>query len=658
VKKKLHLSYLSAGIALLTFIVYTVSLRNKFIDWDDPSYVTRNLHIRFLNIAFVKWAFFDFYMSNWHPLAWFSHALDYALWRLNPAGHHLTNNLLHAANTFLVVSCIALLLQTAKQRSASHTREFLTERAILITAAVTGLLFGLHPIHVESVAWISERKDLLCAFFFLLSIIAYLKFAERQWTAAGRSGPESLFNKYYLLSLGSFALALLSKPMAVTLPMVLLMLDWYPLERITSFRTCISRIKEKIPFFIFSLGSSMLTVLAQQGGGAIKSVEFAPFSTRLLVAAKALVAYIGKIVFPVNFVPFYPYPSHPSLFSASYGSAVLLVAGITVLCLVLAKTQKVWLSVCVYYGVTLAPVLGLVLVGKQSMADRYTYLPGLGPFLVIGLLVAWADSRIARDGRAIARNTGDAAAALVLIILISLTVLQIGVWKDSIVFWSRVIRNFPSEAPFAYKNRGLAYAELKQYEMAMDDYNKSLSLDNTDHQAFTARGALYGALGRPDKALEDFNTAVLLDPDFYETYYHRALVSVSMGKLDDAATDLDRAISRNPFSERVLFSRASLYIKKGQLDKAIECLDKAIALNPANADLFLTRGAVYVMNNSNEKALADMNKAIDLNSHLAVAYYNRGTIHQRIGNAELARTDFRTACNNGFDQACVVLKGM
>ncbi|MGD0283667.1 MAG: hypothetical protein ABSB95_15050, partial [Dissulfurispiraceae bacterium] len=360
--------YFVAGlVSLLTFSVYLSCIHNEFVAWDDDHYIYENLHLHPLNAAFFRWAFSAFYAANWHPLTWVSHALDYAVWGLNPLGHHLTNNILHAVNTFIVVVLVVKLLETwhasRQQNPARHPSQD------LIIAAVTGLLFGLHPLHVESVAWVSERKDLLCAMFFLLSVLAYT-------------------NKHYLLVVFLFALALLSKPMAVSLPAVLLILDWHPFNRISSVKSFLSAFLEKLPLIALSIVSSVLTVLAQKAEGAMQPFEVTPLSSRVLVAAESLLSYLWKMVWPVNLIPYYSYPGNVSLFSAEYFLSVIIVFGITAACLIMVKKQKLWLAAWGYYVITLLPVLGIVQVGGQAMADRYTYLPSLGPFILIGLIGA------------------------------------------------------------------------------------------------------------------------------------------------------------------------------------------------------------------------------------------------------------------------------
>ena len=233
---------IASSVAVVTFMVFLPSLWNGFVNWDDGDYVYKNYFIRSLDAQLLKAAFAEFHYANWHPLTWLSHAFDYALWGLNPLGHHLTNNILHALNTLIVVFLAMQLMEIFKKTGEERgTKTFLNDRMIMITGATAGLLFGLHPMHVESVAWVSERKDLLCAFFFLLTIIAYTNYVT--WLNGGISSnfASRFSNKKYLLAIGLFILSLLSKPMAVTLPLVLLILDWYPFRRMNSARLASKR---------------------------------------------------------------------------------------------------------------------------------------------------------------------------------------------------------------------------------------------------------------------------------------------------------------------------------------------------------------------------------------------------------------------------------
>ena len=308
-RKHVH-HYLAGVIALITFAVYLPALRCGFVYLDDDVNILNNNHIHALDGGFFKWAFTDVSLSYWQPVNWMSHALDYALWGLNPAGHHLTNIVLHALVSFFVVLLVIRLLEAANHAgSQSLPVPDRDDRAILIAGGVSGLIFGMHPLHVEVAAHVANRPDLFCAFFFLLSILAYVRYG----TAGSRvplereAGPLFL-NRNYLLSLFFFLLALASKPMAITLPVVLLILDHYPLERKLSLRSRANVLTEKIPFFAFSLIMTAVTVWGQKVQGKMSSLEEASLPTRLLVAAKALAVYLVKMAVPLGLSPFIPIP--------------------------------------------------------------------------------------------------------------------------------------------------------------------------------------------------------------------------------------------------------------------------------------------------------------------------------------------------------------
>ncbi len=515
IRKTHNLHYLLAAlVSAITFLLYLPSLQHRFLNWDDPLYVSENPYICSFDLGFLKWAFSSFRASNWHPLTWISHAIDYAFWGLNPLGHHLTNIILHAANTFVVVLVAIGLAGFRKDKTINTSSAlFSDKRALLIMGGVTGLLFGLHPAHVESVAWVAERKDLLCALFFLLSIIQYAKYATVKDIGAVLS-ISGFFSKYYLMALGLFVLALLSKPMAISLPVVLLILDWFPLRRIASMKSFLLAFMEKLPFICLSLISAMLAVMAHRG--AVVPLKNIPLSSRMLVAAKSLLFYLWKIILPVNLIPYYPYPLDVSLFSLEYIFSVTFVVIITAACVVLLKKHAFLLPAWSYYLVTLIPVLGIVQVGGQAMADRYLYLPSIGPFLIVGLLAAWvfrlADSLSKR--RLIALRAGAVTAILWFIVLSFLTFQQIGVWKSDIDLWSYVIEKDPERVPLAYENRGVALEGEGRLKEAVADYGKAIALSPENAQWFVNRGLVLLRLGQFDPAIADFKRACELGDSF------------------------------------------------------------------------------------------------------------------------------------------------
>jgi lipoprotein NlpI len=617
--------YLAGLISLITFAVYLHALQNDFVALDDDAYIFDNLHIRSFNLSFLRWAFLGFYASNWHPLTWMSHALDYALWGLNPLGHHLTNIILHAVNTFLVV-VLAMRLREALTWTTEQIRPatFLREWTMLITGGVTGILFGLHPLHVESVAWVAERKDLLCALFFLLSIMAYTNAVRRIGHGAERIrlAPDAL-----LSALCFFILALLSKPMAVTLPVVLLILDWYPFNRIHSLKTLRSMLVEKLPFMALSLVSSILTVLAQGAGRAIVPITFVPVPVRLLVAARSLIVYLWKMAVPANLVPFYPYPENASLLSGKYLLAVACVVAITVTCLVLAKKQKLWLSGWGYFVITLVPVIGIVQVGGQAMADRYTYLPGLGPFLITGCTAAWLFDRMNATKKRWMPSVniiGVAAIVLTSLLMVYLTFQQIGVWRNSLVVLNYILDKEPHTSPQVYLYRGMALEKSGQPERALEDYNQAIALDPSYSDAYLFRGMLYQKKGQADNAIKDFSRSILLDPSSGKAYFNLGVI----------------------------------YAETGLYGQAIENFSNSLTRDPTFADAYANRGIAYALSGRQDSALADFNKAIELNERSPDAYFDRGKLYYSTRRKELALADFQKACDLGDASGCEALQDL
>jgi tetratricopeptide (TPR) repeat protein len=589
---------LAGFVFLLTVVVYGAALRNEFVNWDDGVYVVENRHIRSLGGEFFKWAFFNFYASNWHPLTWISHALDYSLWGLDPLGHHLTNIILHAVNAFLVVVLAMRLLAAFKERAAlSGSRSFLNDRAILIAAGTTGLLFGLHPLHVESVAWVAERKDLLCALFFLLSMMAYVGYADGvsdKAHRAERTGSASCAihfafctNKHYLLAIGFFILALLSKPMAVTLPAVLLILDWRPFHRISSPKVFLQVLMEKIPFAAFSLASSIVTIMAQKSGGALAAFDALPLPVRMMVAAKSITDYLMRMVLPLDLIPFYAYPraADVSLFHSPYLPAVFFLLAITTLCVVLAKKGEALLPAWGYYVITLVPVLGIVQVGSQAAADRYAYLPGLGPFLLAGLGAAWIAAKTdAVRGRS--RRTGirlliGALAAASLITLTGLTIRQLSIWRNSVILWTSTIEKAP-DAAFPRMMRAVAFKKTGQNERAIEDYAAAISLAPQGFIAYYNLGNIYLQEGRIDDAIELYQRALALKPDYAEGHNNLAAALEEKGLLDQAIEHYRMVVALKPDYAEGHYNLGLAYGEKGLLESAEEQLRTAVALDTEN----------------------------------------------------------------------------
>jgi tetratricopeptide (TPR) repeat protein len=699
--QKRYRYYLAAIVSLATLSLYLVALRHEFVIWDDPEYVLNNYQIRSLDWAFLRWAFSTFYASNWHPLTWISHALDYAVWGLNPFGHHLTNIVLHAANTFLVVILYMKLRDIWTARTLTSVRADAREgQRGLIAAGVAGLLFGMHPVHVESVAWVSERKDLLCGLFYLLSLLTYANYVRLRGGGPGtgqlRSIRSLLQERTYLLSIAFCMLALMSKPMAVSLPVVLLILDWYPFKRFNSLASFQAAFLEKLPFILLSTIVAILTIMAQRTGGAMSLMSIVPLWGRVLVAAKALIAYLGHMAMPVGLSPFYPYPKPQEIAHVFPRELTLYLLVIAIIAILYSKMRDraFFLAAAAYYVVTLIPTLGILQVGVQSMADRYTYLPSLGPFFIVGSVSAWGWDRSAmlKQWARPARYCIAFAGASLLVFLSLATLRQVSIWKNSIDLWSFVIEhNSDDDAyAFAYMNRGLAYAEKGNIDLAMKDYDRTIALDPSYAQAYINRGVLYGKLGQQDRAREDYDAAIARDPSNGLAYYNRGIVFGELGQVQRAIEDYSVAIKLNSSFPSAFSNRGMLFDKMGRYDLAIEDFTTAIslrpgytddhirrgrafkeqglfilaledyttaiALDPGSAEAFNGRGVVYKHLEQFEQAMADFDKAIALNSSFYQAYCNRAVVLGRMGHDESAVSDYSKALSLRPDLAQIYVE--
>jgi len=513
--------------SLITFLAYIPSLGNGFVNWDDPGYVYDNPAIRSIDAHFLKLIFTKPILSNWHPLTMLSYGLDFLFLGFNPLSFHLTNVILHASNVFLVFVLAVRLIERLTPGTGGRINA-------LAAGLTTSLLFGLHPLHVESVSWVSERKDVLCAFFFLLSILAYLEYA----------GPLSGKKKLsYVGALFFFILSLLSKPMAVSLPFVLLILDFYPLGRFQGPGEGGAKraLLDKIPFFVLSAASAMLTVWAQRSGTAYNGFQFSLLPLRIVLASRAYAFYLYKMFLPLNLAPFYPYPRDLRIFSYEYLGAMAVFVSMTFFCVFRLKRHRAISAVWFYYLITLLPVIGIVTVGEQAAADRYTYLPCLGLFILAG----------AGAGYLFERTRAEAAVALILAVLVmsaltALTVRQEAIWKDSISLWTYAIEKFPGAVPTAYYDRGLAYQGRGDYPSAVKDYNAAIALNPGYIRYYINRGFSYREMGSFDLAVRDFNKAIELDPRYVKAYLNKGLAYLRRGEYEKAVNDFRTAVSLDP----------------------------------------------------------------------------------------------------------------
>jgi Flp pilus assembly protein TadD len=527
------------ALVLVTLAVYWQVNHYDFVNLDDDRYVTGNTQVAAgMTPDTVRWALVTMDVDGmWHPLVWLSFLSDYHLFGLHAGGYHLTNLIFHILSSVLLFWLFHRMTKN------------------IWPSAFVAALFALHPLHVESVAWISERKDVLSAFFWMLTLSLYVFYTEKP--AAGR----------YLPVLFSFVLALMSKPMVVTLPLILILLDYWPLGRFASRKggLVLWQLKEKSPFLILSVLFSVITVYGQQGASYIKNI---PLSARLANVPVALVTYLEKTFLPHAMTVFYPFPAQIPAWQVIAASVLILF--ITLAAVVTAKRMPYFFTGWFWFAVTIAPVSGIIQSGEQAMADRYHYLPSIG----VAVAAAWGIASLVKS-ETVKRKFLFPAGIIFLAVMAFLSWRQCGYWSDSYELWNHALSvtednylahdsmgqvlaaggeytgaverfnaaiSIAPDFVNAYYNRGTAYIQLQQYQKAIDDFTRAIDLKPSDAvYAFSNRGAVYYSLGRFREAIADYSEAIRLKADDTEAYYNRGLAHLQLGENAPGCRDAQKA---------------------------------------------------------------------------------------------------------------------
>ena len=601
--KKFLVIFVYSVLTLSTLLVFWQVSKFDFVNYDDNGYVYENLHVlNGLTTDNIIWAFTTCCLGYWQPLTWLSLILNCQLFGPEPGWFHLVNVFLHLANTLLLFAVL-------KKMTGS-----------LWPSAFVAAAFALHPMHVESVAWIAERKDVLSALFWMLTLLAYVSYVKR---------PAAL---RYLVTITIFAFGLMAKPMLVTLPFVLLLLDYWPLNRFTAefaekkneINSACSAVRpgrrlliEKIPFFVLSAVSSVITFLTQQAGGVIVDTKTIPLTNRVGNVFLSYAAYMGKMFWPQNLAVHYPFNAGGSVALGQFLPYALLLVGVSFLVLVFWRTRKYLLVGWFWFVGTLIPVIGLVQFTGSSYADRFTYIPYIGLFIMIAwglsqLLSKWPQRKIALG-------------SLVVIVLTTLGISahqQVSYWSNSIALFSHALE-VTQNNDVAYNNRGFAYLKLGRSQEAIEDCSQAIRIKSDFVEAHSNRGAAYIDLGRCQEAIEDCSQAIKIKPDFADAYSNRGAAYIKLDRLQEAIEDFNQAIRlkpthadahnnlawifatspdpniRNPslaislaqeacnatnfMNPAVLDTLAAAYASKGRFTDAVETAQKALGLaNSAN----------------------------------------------------------------------------
>ena len=600
---------LAAFLFLLTLALYWPALRCDFIIYDDPVYVTTNIHVQDgLTWHSIKWAFCNTVVSNWHPVTMLSHILDCQLFGLKPWGHHLTSVLLHALNAALVF----ILL---RQMTGAMWRSFF--------AAV---LFAVNPLRVESVAWVAERKDVLSGCFGLLTLISYAKYAEQLRIKNAKCKIS------YGLALMFFALGLMSKPMLVTWPFVMLLLDFWPLSRmqnaefkmqnaeggeqnaVSGIRNVKMLIVEKIPFFALAGAASIVTYLVQQQTGAMAAGEHIHFAARLGNAIISYGRYLEKLFWPMDLAVFYPHPGYWPLDMVLLAGGLLL--GLSVLLFAQRRRYPFLLMGWLWYCGTLMPVTGLVQVGEQAMADRYTYLPSLG----VLILAVWGGYELTRRWPGLAPAVSLAGLATT-VLCCGLTWRQLKCWQDSEILFRHALA-VTQDNYFAHSALGIVLDGKGQTEEAISQYQEALRFKRDNVKAHCNLGIALYKKGQIDEAINQYQEALRLKPDDAEIHYDLGGVLAIKGQIDGAIRHFREATRLRPNYAEAHYNLALSLSSKSRTDEAIEQYQEALRLKPDYAEAHNNLGAALGRKGLLDQAIRQFREALRLQPDYGQARIN------------------------------------
>jgi Tfp pilus assembly protein PilF len=588
--------WLGLTLAAAAALLYLPTLGHAFLNYDDDLYLTRNPHLRLgLSRAGLAWAFTTGYGANWFPLTWLSWLIDYAIWGLDPRGFHLTNLLLHAASTAILFGVLARMTG-----------------ATLRSAFVAGV-FALHPVHVESVAWAAVRKDVLSGLFWMLTLWAYARYAER---------PSA---RRYLPVAGGLALGLMAKPMLVTLPFVLLLLDYWPLRRLPPVRAAVV---EKVPLLVLSLLGSVVTYRVQHAAGAVAAAGEYPAPVRVLNALLAYATYLRQAFWPSDLAVFYPHRGADMPRAAALAAAVLLLS-ITAAALKLRARRPYLLVGWLWFVGTLVPVIGLVQVGSQAHADRYLYLPLIG----LSIAAAWSVTElVGRYGRRAPLALGAAALAA----LAFVSVRQVARWRDSVTLFAHAV-GVTRDNAVARLNLGLALADRAEHPEARRQLEEAIRLHPGSAEAHGALGEVLARGGRREEAIARFRTALRLDPSLSRVHNGFGRVLLEGGEAEEAAVHFREAVRLDPSYAEAHSNLGVALIRAGSFAEAVEHLREATTLDPASAEAHNNWGVALLNRGELDEAARHFERAAALGSAEARGNRALALARQGVASSEAGR---------------------
>ena len=624
-----QLVLLSILLIAVSVIVFSPVRHHPFSSLDDDLYVTENYQVKQgLTAGGVRWAFTELYAGFWHPLTWLSHMLDIEIFGPdNPGGHHMSNVVLHAT------TALALFLALNGMTGAPW-------RSFFVAA-----LFALHPLHVEPVVWVAERKEVLAGLFWMLVLLLYPYYVRKKTVLS------------YIVVLIAYTMGLMAKPMLVTMPLILLLLDYWPLRRFQGDEKKdparllpLQKLRkfflskefiEKIPFFLIALAVGLLTVQAEHTMGAVKSADAYPLTVRIANAVVASAVYLRETLLPFKLAVFYPHPGMRPLWQIAMAAAVL--AAITIWAVLTRKRHPYLAMGWFWYLIALLPVSGLVQIGEHAMADRYTYIPLVGVFIAVTWLVSDFFS-VRKKAKAVL----PVVAGIVLIACVVLTTAQIRRWKDDVTLFRYAI-SVTKNNHLAHSKLGAALAKLGKNDEAVMQYEVAICLRPDYAAARNNYGLLLTRMGKPSEALAQYREILKQNPNFAETHNNLGLILAGRGKFSEARKHYEKAVEIDPDFHEAYNNLGILLARSGKTDEAIAQFKKALALRPDFENANNNIGIAYLNKGDANLALEHFQAARRSNPASPYAYNNIGNALLKQGKLEAAEEQYRKALERKAD---------
>jgi protein O-mannosyl-transferase len=600
---KIKIAFLLCLVLIIGLPVFLPCLKNGFV-WDDRQYLIDNSAVQALSLKNVSRIFTSFTEGNYHPVTFLSYLFEFHFFKLNPAGYHLINLILHLFNSLLVFWLFLLVTRSSA------------------VSLVTSILFAIHPLHVESVAWVSGRKDVLYAFFFISAIISYLYHLKKKKGSA-----------FYCFSLFLFLLSALSKSMAVSLPLALFLVDYLIGRKFDK-----TALLDKVPFFVLSIVFAAIGFISQYTGGAVRQEPFILYDS-FLNACYAVVFYLNKAFVPIRLSCFYPYPGKMEKLISFLG---LFMACIILIKAVPRKYSKKLIFGLGFFLATLLPVLQLIPFSEIVVADRFTYIPLIGIFYLAAEGSVWLYKRNSRPRRFFLL----VISAAILSVMVMLSMARSKVWKDGLSLWNDVLKNYPNVA-VAHNNRGLIYLGRGEYDKARLDFQEAMRIGfrgrNRKVYLYLNFGFLYRAIGKNEEAIAEFKKAMQADPNHPSVYFNLGHLYATIGDKDKAISFYKKALEVYPRSKEACLALGDVYDSLGKKDDAIAMFNQAIQIDPAYLPGYLKLIGLYAAGANSQALIPVYKNMITNNLEYFDAYYHIADLYSQMHNYPQAISLYKKA---------------